>query len=1069
MDKNLIKGLNSKTAIFISILLGITIYQFGCSSSKAPTNPFNIKTTSYSGNVELPNGVNIYYRNLVVSSFIGSAQVKPDGTFDVKAVVGPGNQVLFVTDTTTGNLVLLGYVPSGTTIGISVSAGSTANALIGITPLLIGYSFSERQQILNFAYAQPQYKKLVNDISADLVTDGEKTLDININPQLYTEAGYISYRAINSFQNQITSTAANILAFRNALYPLDTTVSNPNGPSLDISINAGDSSNHIIASNPKAIYYATRITGQNSTQIHLISPKPAYVYGCEYGVFNCQMGPFSTTIDLGNLANGNYAGTLEKGFNFNDMNTLLDPSMANGLATVSNAYWVISQFLSLFGIPLPALTDQNVHDTTQLLNELLQSEMDWGTDQIIDNGKDTLFEAFMNFIKQHPDQIASWLVGTIGNDAATQFLNHAADLVEVYTGVGTVITVLNVGNTIGTTIYDLITASGYMSYTFNISGGTPNIQSQIAKIIVSPSSVSVQVGQTISVLTKAYDSNNIIINDPSINFSWSSDNIWVANACETLGQGNIIGRGVGTTNIAVWGGNVSTTVAVTVTPAPSTTSPPTFGGVSLVTLNSDNSISLTWNPAADASTSTSNIIYLIYESTTVGGENYNSPTYTTSPGVLSYTIPNSAFQPNTKYYFVVRARNSAGITDDNTYELSSDRPPIISSLTANPSSVNTSGTSTLTCNASDPDNDPLTYSWSASQGSISGSGSTVTWTAPSTAGAYIVACTVYDGQGGMASKSVTIAAGIQAPTLTVTPSSGQQGTQFNYGGNGYTPNGTVLWHVKKPDGTEYGVTNLTNNVNGSGSFNFSYLSSCNNEVGTYTIWAIDSSTGLSSNSVTENISASSSCSTTIPTVSSVSPSTMTANGVSQTLTIYGSNFQSGNIVQFYWTQGSGAGVWNNSNSSPTINSSGQITVAMNPGTVNDTISVRVCLSASQTSSADCSSGTQYVTVTAPTSTIPTVSSVSPSMMTANGVSQTLTIYGSNFQSGNIVQFYWTQGSGAYNWNTSNNPPTINSSGQITVTMNPGTVADTIDVRVCLSATQTSSSDCSSGTQYVSVQ
>ena len=876
---NATKSLNSKLVIVLSLLLGTIIFQSGCAQSKSFSSPFNIKTISYSGNVSMPSGVNIYYRNLVVSSFVGSAPVMPDGTFDVKAVVGSGNQVLFVTDTTTGNLVLLGYVPSGTTTGITISAGSTANALIGITPLLIGYSFSERQQILNLAYAEPQYTKLVNDISAALITDGEKTLDIKTNPQLYTEAGYISYRAINSFQSQIATTAANILAFRNALYPLDTTVSNSNGPSLDISINAGDSSDYLTASNPKAIYYATRITGLNSTQIHLISPKPGLVYGCKYGVFDCQTGPYATTINLGNLANGNYTGTLEKGFNFNDMNTLLDPSMANGLATVSNAYWVISQFLSLFGIPLPALTDQNVHDTTQLLNELLQSEMDWGTDQIIDNGKDTLFEAFMNFIKQHPDQIASWLVGTIGNDAATQFLNHAADLVEVYTGVGTVITVLNVGNTIGTTIYDLITASGYMSYSFAVSNGTSNIQSQIAKIIVSPSSVTLQVGQTISVLTEAYDSNNIIINDPSINFSWSSDNIWVANACETLGQGNIIGRGVGTTNIAVWAGNVSTTVAVTVTPAPSTTSPPIFGGVSLVTLNSDNSISLTWNPATDASTPTSNIIYLIYESTTVGGENYNSPTYTTSPGVLSYNIPSSALQPNTKYYFVVRARNSAGLTDSNTYELSSNCPPIISSLTANPSSINTSGTSTLTCNASDPDNDPLTYSWSASQGSISGSGSTITWTAPSTAGAYIVTCSVYDGQGGMASKSVSIAAGVQPPTLTVTPTSGQQGTQFNYGGNGYTPNGTVLWYVQKPDGTQYPVNDLTGDVNSSGSFSFSYTSSCNSMVGTYTIWAIDSSTGLSSNSVTENISASSNCAQSIPPMpTAYSPGTTSSPG-----------------------------------------------------------------------------------------------------------------------------------------------------------------------------------------------
>ncbi|MDR3742254.1 MAG: IPT/TIG domain-containing protein, partial [Terracidiphilus sp.] len=192
-----------------------------------------------------------------------------------------------------------------------------------------------------------------------------------------------------------------------------------------------------------------------------------------------------------------------------------------------------------------------------------------------------------------------------------------------------------------------------------------------------------------------------------------------------------------------------------------------------------------------------------------------------------------------------------------------------------------------------------------------------------------------------------------------------------------------------------------------------------------------------------------------PTVTSISPTTMTANGVSQTLTINGTNFQSGDTVQFKWTQGTGAGVWNTGNT-PTIVSSTQITVSMNPGTVTDTISVRVCNSAST-----CTSGTQSVAVTTAVLT-PTVTSISPTSMTADNLLHTLTINGTNFQSGDYVQFYWTQGTGAGVWNTGNSP-TIVSSTQITVSMNPGTVTDTISVRVCNSA-----STCTSGTQSVAV-
>ena len=85
-----------------------------------------------------------------------------------------------------------------------------------------------------------------------------------------------------------------------------------------------------------------------------------------------------------------------------------------------------------------------------------------------------------------------------------------------------------------------------------------------------------------------------------------------------------------------------------------------------------------------------------------------------------------------------------------------NRPPTIVSLTANPTSVSIRGTSTVTCNANDPDGDPLTYIWQASGGIISGSGAIVTWTAPSVTGTYSVIVTVSDGRGGEDKRGVNI-------------------------------------------------------------------------------------------------------------------------------------------------------------------------------------------------------------------------------------------------------------------------------------------------------------------------
>jgi hypothetical protein len=50
----------------------------------------------------------------------------------------------------------------------------------------------------------------------------------------------------------------------------------------------------------------------------------------------------------------------------------------------------------------------------------------------------------------------------------------------------------------------------------------------------------------------------------------------------------------------------------------------------------------------------------------------------------------------------------------------------------------------LTCDASDPDNDELTYEWTATGGDISGAGAAVNWTAPQEVGVYYITVVVKD-------------------------------------------------------------------------------------------------------------------------------------------------------------------------------------------------------------------------------------------------------------------------------------------------------------------------------------
>ena len=88
--------------------------------------------------------------------------------------------------------------------------------------------------------------------------------------------------------------------------------------------------------------------------------------------------------------------------------------------------------------------------------------------------------------------------------------------------------------------------------------------------------------------------------------------------------------------------------------------------------------------------------------------------------------------------------------------VAANRPPTVTAA-CDPCTVEVGKTSTVTANGQDPDNDPLTYRWSAPSGSFQNPADKQTvWTAPQQEGPVVATVTVNDGKGGTASASVTI-------------------------------------------------------------------------------------------------------------------------------------------------------------------------------------------------------------------------------------------------------------------------------------------------------------------------
>jgi len=84
--------------------------------------------------------------------------------------------------------------------------------------------------------------------------------------------------------------------------------------------------------------------------------------------------------------------------------------------------------------------------------------------------------------------------------------------------------------------------------------------------------------------------------------------------------------------------------------------------------------------------------------------------------------------------------------------------------------------STITCIATDPDYDPVKYSWSASDGIITGTGSEVTWVAPNKGGDFNITVTLNDNRGGQTTGNVMVTVSAPIKTITINPVAAETGT-----------------------------------------------------------------------------------------------------------------------------------------------------------------------------------------------------------------------------------------------------------------------------------------------------
>ena len=103
---------------------------------------------------------------------------------------------------------------------------------------------------------------------------------------------------------------------------------------------------------------------------------------------------------------------------------------------------------------------------------------------------------------------------------------------------------------------------------------------------------------------------------------------------------------------------------------------------------------------------------------------------------------------------------------DNSPPPPVNNPPTVRATCA-PCAVPRGGEVRLRADASDPDGDPISYGWSAAQGTITGAtdGQDARWTAPAQVGTFVIRVEVADGRGGTAAAEVMVEVGNRPPVF----------------------------------------------------------------------------------------------------------------------------------------------------------------------------------------------------------------------------------------------------------------------------------------------------------------
>ena len=130
---------------------------------------------------------------------------------------------------------------------------------------------------------------------------------------------------------------------------------------------------------------------------------------------------------------------------------------------------------------------------------------------------------------------------------------------------------------------------------------------------------------------------------------------------------------------------------------------------------------------------------------------------------VTWTAPHSEGSHNITV--IVTDGKGGAVSDYVIIMVRSNNPPVINSLVASADWTLPSGSLDVTCDASDADDDELSFVWSANGGSFTGTGCEVVWTAPGQVGTYAITVIATDTYGGSDTETLVTVVALEEPLI----------------------------------------------------------------------------------------------------------------------------------------------------------------------------------------------------------------------------------------------------------------------------------------------------------------